>query len=101
MNTEIKTFTSDNHSSTCLICETTYSIGNQINPQPSCTCGNISFFDITPHYVRIAISWPLVVINTSNDWKSEILSQINEFGSPKSFRNIPDLKDFEDFDLNK
>ncbi|WP_405399307.1 hypothetical protein [Maribacter sp. Asnod2-G09] len=94
MKKEIKTFKSDNHSSTCLICETTYRIGKQINPQPSCTCGNIPFFDITPHYVRIAISWPLVVVNNDNDWKSEILSEIKEFGSPKSFRNIPDKYDY-------
>ncbi|TDT46929.1 hypothetical protein CLV90_0994 [Maribacter spongiicola] len=46
MNKEIKTFKSDNHSSTCLICETTYSIDKQINPHPSYDGGNTASLQI-------------------------------------------------------
>lgn len=78
----IQTFHSDNNGATCLICSTTYHTGTPIWPQPSCECGNIEFFDITPQYVRIGITWFYIKHPTLKNWNKEILEQIKTEGKP-------------------
>jgi hypothetical protein len=98
MKIEIRTFTGDETKATCLICNTTYCNGDPIIPQPSCNCGNIPYFDITPAYVRFAINFPLVTVSRIDDWQIEILEQIKNYGHPLNYKNIKDDK--LPFDLN-
>lgn len=90
MSAEVKSFYGDDDKSTCLICDTTYHKGKARWIKDGCACGNISFFDITPDYVRVSISWPMVTVESSSDWKKEILQQIDEHGRPLIFNNISD-----------
>jgi len=92
MNNEIRTFAGDETKATCLICDTTYNNGKPINPQPSCDCGNISYFDITPAYVRFAINYPVVTVFNLDNWQTEIREQIKDFGYPLNYRNLMDNK---------
>jgi len=99
MDNEIRTFTGDETKATCLICDTTYYNGKPIHPQPSCDCGNIPYFDITPVYVRYAINFPIVTVSRIDDWQIEIREQIKDFGYPLNYRNIKDDKLY--LDLNQ
>lgn len=93
----IQTFKgSDNHME-CLICDTTYQNGPRIIPQPSCKCGNILFFDITPDYVRSCIDWPFIKVEDENNWKEIVLKEIEQFGRPKHLTTNPDEKEEFDF----
>ena len=78
----IKTIQSNDDEATCLICDTTYKTGKPIFPFPSCKCGNIIYFDITEHYVRIGFNWYEVLITSKDSWQKEILSQIAKNGKP-------------------
>ena len=98
MKSELRTFSGDNNKATCLICNTTYYNGNPINPQPSCDCGNIPYFDITPDYVRFAINYPVVTVSRIDNWQVEILKQIENYGHPLHYRNLKDDK--HHLDLN-
>lgn len=88
MKNELRTFIGDETKSTCLICNTSYYNGNPIHPQPSCDCGNIPYFDITPDYVRFAINFPVVTVSSLDRWQIEILEQIENYGHPLNYRNI-------------
>jgi hypothetical protein len=90
MKNELRTFIGDETKATCLICITTYYNGSPINPQPSCDCGNIPYFDITPAYVRFAINYPVVTVSRTDNWQIEILEQIENYGHPLNYRNIKD-----------
>ncbi|MDF4221073.1 hypothetical protein PXC01_05700 [Maribacter sp. M208] len=99
MNRELRTFIGDETKATCLICNTSYYNGNPIIPQPSCDCGNIPYFDITPAYVRFAINFPLVTVSNLDNWQIEILGQIKNYGHPLHYRNLKDDK--HHLDLNQ
>lgn len=43
---------------------------------PSCECGNIGYFDITPSYVQIGINWPIIKVEDENNWKEIVLKEI-------------------------
>lgn len=90
----IQTFEGTENSATCLICNTTYYNGNRIVPYPICSCGNLQF-DITQHYVKYAINWPLVGSNSKDNWKEEILSQIKSNGKPNHVENLSGDNNFE------
>ncbi len=95
----ITTIFSDNNSTTCLICNTTYKKGKPIIPFPKCECGNISFFDITEHYVRFAFNWWQVKVRSKKTWREEILNQILKNGKPDFVVDFKDEEERLDFDL--
>lgn len=97
MNSKIKTFHEDDKKVGCLICGVTYHNGK---PQwiKGCLCGNISFFDITPEYIRFSVKWGFVFENLDYDWKVNVLKQIEYSGKPLNFENIPG-KDVVDYFL--
>lgn len=79
----IKTYNGTEEECGCHICGIYYKKGKPINPQPKCNCGNIPFFDITENYVRFAISWPLIKVDSKNNWKTTTLAEIKANGKPK------------------
>ncbi len=89
MKQTITTVEGTSNSNTCLICDTTYSVGKPILPQPKCKCGNISFFDITPHYVRIGINWLFLKVENKNNWKEITLNEIKKYGEPQNLVENP------------
>ncbi|SHK63833.1 hypothetical protein SAMN04488007_3473 [Maribacter aquivivus] len=95
MKIHIKSFFGDDSKAGCLICNTTHHKGKALWIKEGCSCGNIQFFDITPDYVRISVEWPMLTVESSNDWRKEILQQIHEHGKPLMFKNIPN-KDIVD-----
>tara|TARA_R110000764_G_scaffold211319_2_gene297383 strand:+ start:432 stop:749 length:318 start_codon:yes stop_codon:yes gene_type:complete len=88
MNIQLKTFYGDDKKASCLICNTTHYNGNKEWLKEGCSCGNISFFDITPDYVRFSVNWPLVYVDSADEWKDAILFQITNNGEPLKYQNL-------------
>lgn len=78
----VTTIFNDDKKVTCLICNTSHTIGKRVFPLPKCKCGNISFFDITESYIRYCFNWYKVFVTSKENWQLEILKQISENDKP-------------------